>query len=35
VLGECYVPLIYCDFSGETIFWSYLDDPSGSVSTTV
>ena len=35
VLGECQVPLIYCDFSSETTFWSYLDDPSGSVSTTV
>lgn len=35
VLGECHVPLIYCDFSTETIFWSYLDDPSSSVSNTV
>lgn len=34
VLGECYVPLIYCDFSSETIFWCYLDDPTGSVSIT-
>lgn len=33
VLGECHVPLIYCDFSTETIFWSYLDDPSSSYST--
>jgi len=33
--GECHVPLIYCDFSGETVFWIYLDEPSGSVSSFV
>lgn len=32
VLGQCYVPLIYCDFSSETIVWCYLDHPYGSVS---
>lgn len=35
VLGECQVPLIYCEFSSETIIWCYLDDPCGSVSATV
>ena len=35
VLGQCHVPLIYCDFSSETIVWCYLDDPSGSVSVSI
>lgn len=35
VLGQCYVPLIYCDFSSETIVWCYLDHPYGSYTTLV
>lgn len=35
VLGQCYVPLIYCDFSSETIVWCYLDHPYGSVSVVI
>lgn len=35
VLGQCYVPLIYCDFSSETIVWCYLDHPHGSVSVVI
>lgn len=34
VLGECLVPLIYCDFSGATNVWCYLDESSDSVSVT-
>ena len=34
VLGECHVPLIYCDFSGATNVWCYLDESSDSVSVT-
>ena len=34
VLGECHVPLIYCDFSGATNVWCYLEESSHSVSIT-
>lgn len=30
VLGECHVPLIYCDFSGTTNVWCYLEESSDS-----
>ena len=32
VLGESQVPLIYCDFSGATNIWCYLEESSDSVS---
>ena len=32
VLGECQVPLIYCDFSGTTTIWCYLEESHDSVS---
>ena len=32
VLGECLVPLIYCDFSGTTNVWCFLEESSDSVS---
>ena len=32
VLGESQVPLIYCDFSGSTNIWCYLEESSDSVS---
>lgn len=32
VLGECRVPLIYCDFSATTSIWCYLEESHDSVS---